>query len=260
MDRPTPSDLATRAIARVSPWAGMALYWRRQSRFDPAMRAVDEIVAKGDVVVDMGAAYGLFTARFARLVGATGHVHAFEPDPVKVRRLRSLRRRRDWITVHPSGLSDQPAQDFLQVPIVNGRRLREQASVDARAHAGTVAYERVPIVLQRLDDVVSDERVSLIKCDVEGHELPALRGADRLVHAARPRLLVEIEQRHHDSPISLVFEALSDWGYDGYALRDEERVPLAEFDVERDQIKPLAGSRGGFPPEGYVNNFIFESI
>jgi FkbM family methyltransferase len=247
-------------IARLSPWAGMELYWRRQAPHDPAMRLVDEIVAEGDVVVDAGAAYGLFTARFATLVGPCGHVHAFEPDPVKVRRLRSLARRRDWITVHPMGLSDEPGERLLRVPIVKGRHLREQAFVDERAHGEAVAIERLPIVLQRLDDVLVDEPVALIKCDVEGHELPALKGGERVLSETRPRLLLEVEQRHNREPISSVFDALSRLGYEGYALRDDELMPVAEFDVERDQTRLLEDSPGGILPAGYVNNFLFEPI
>jgi FkbM family methyltransferase len=255
-----PTDVATRVIARLSPRAGMELYWRRQAPLDPAMRLVDEIIAEGDVVVDAGAAYGLFTARFATLVGPSGHVHAFEPDPIKVQRLRSLERRRDWITVYPTGLSDEPGERLLQVPIVKGRHLREQAFVDERPHAHAVTIERLPIVLQRLDDVLVDEPVALIKCDVEGHELPALRGGERLLGEARPRLLLEVEQRHHPEPVWSVFDALSRFGYEGYALRDDELMPLAEFDVERDQTKLLEDSRGGPLPSGYVNNFLFEPI
>jgi FkbM family methyltransferase len=238
----------------------MARYWRRQAPFDAAMRLVDEIVGEGDVVVDAGAAFGLFTARFARLVGPTGHVHAFEPDPVKVRRLRSLERRSDWITVHPTGLSDEPGERLLQVPIVKGRHLREQAFVDEREHGEAVTIERLPIVVQRLDDVLADEPVSLIKCDVEGHELPVLRGGEQLLGEARPRLLVEVEQRHHPEPISSVFDALSRLGYEGYALCDDQLMPIAGFDVERDQTKLLENSRTGTVPVGYVNNFLFKPV
>jgi FkbM family methyltransferase len=238
----------------------MELYWRRQAPLDPAMRLVDEIVAEGDVVVDAGAAYGLFTARFATLVGPSGHVHAFEPDPVKVRRLRSLERRRDWITVHPMGLSNEPGERVLRVPIVEGRHLREQAFVDERAHGEAVEIEGLPIVLQRLDDVLVDEPVALIKCDVEGHELPALKGGERVLSETRPRLLLEVEQRHHRESISSVFDALSRFGYEGYALRDDEPMPLAEFDVERDQTRLLEDSPGEILPAGYVNNFLFEPI
>jgi FkbM family methyltransferase len=42
---------------------------------------VDELVSGGEVAVDVGANFGLFARRLARLVGRAGHVHLFEPHP-----------------------------------------------------------------------------------------------------------------------------------------------------------------------------------
>ena len=41
--------------------------------------------------------------------------------------------------------------------------------------------------------------VSLIKCDVEGHEGEVFRGAEQLLRQDRPILLFECEQRHNGS-------------------------------------------------------------
>ena len=53
----------------------------------------------------------------------------------------------------------------------------------------------VDVDVATLDDVASDvlERVSLVKLDVEGAELRALRGATELLHRARPDFIVELE-------------------------------------------------------------------
>jgi hypothetical protein len=44
----------------------------------------------GDVAVDVGANCGFFTVLAAMLVGPTGHVVSFEPDPENVARLRAV--------------------------------------------------------------------------------------------------------------------------------------------------------------------------
>jgi predicted RNA methylase len=45
-------------------------------------------IQPGEVFYDLGANIGLFSLMAARLVGASGEVYSFEPDPVNAARLR----------------------------------------------------------------------------------------------------------------------------------------------------------------------------
>ena len=47
----------------------------------PEIEFCKKEIKKGDTVVDIGANIGLFTLFFSKLVGTTGRVIAFEPDP-----------------------------------------------------------------------------------------------------------------------------------------------------------------------------------
>ena len=58
--------------------------------------------------------------------------------------------------------------------------------------------------------------VRFVKVDVEGHELPALRGAEQTVRRDRPLLLVEVEERIQ--PIEPVLALLGGWGYRPYVM------------------------------------------
>ena len=51
----------------------------------------------------------------------------------------------------------------------------------------------------RLDDYASEHDLpfpSWIKIDIEGLELPALKGAERIIREARPRIICEINRLH----------------------------------------------------------------
>ena len=235
-------QLALNALARVHPRFGLELIWRRARRDDPTMALADQLVRPGDVVVDAGASYGIFTAHFIRLVGPAGRVHVFEPNPAREQRLRGLARGRPAV-VHPVGLSSRAGQAHLRIPVIAGRTYDERAQIEPGEG----------VALATLDAELGDdrERIALIKIDVEGHERELLRGATETLAASSPALLVEIEQRFHEEPITEIFDQLAELGFDGFAITDAGLRPVAEFDVGRDQ----AGD--SYSSAEYVNNFLF---
>ena len=54
----------------------------RSRRADPIYRLMGALVHEGDAVADIGANRGWYTGRLAELVGPSGHVHVFEPNPL----------------------------------------------------------------------------------------------------------------------------------------------------------------------------------
>jgi FkbM family methyltransferase len=250
-------------LGRTSPHARAWLSWR----LDPAHRFVrdilDALVRPGDVVADLGASWGMFTYRLARQVRPGGRVLAFEPNPRVLSSLVAIAGAAEGVTVHPVALSDAPATAELRVPtlrrsVASPRAIDPMASLSVPGNRSEAAHETVTVEVRRLDDVVADATaISFVKCDVEGHELSVLRGAEAVL-AGRPALLIEIEQRHQDTPIEDIFGHLAARGYEGWIVRDRGLRPLSEFDVVRDQVaflRPHAIFSAA--PEGYLHNFLF---
>jgi FkbM family methyltransferase len=231
----------------------LKMRWRR----DVTGRLITRLVRPGDVVVDIGANRGVYTALLSHRVGPNGRVHAVEPVPAMEDRLRSLARHRGNITVHALALSDAAGTTSLQLPIFHGRAIDALATVGRVTTTQSVSLE---VGVRTLDDLLADEpgRVSLVKCDVEGHEHHVLCGGLRVLREHRPVIVVEIEQRHREDPITTTFAMLSDLGYSSYCLTDDGIRDLGTFDVQRDQLAYL--SEGFVPygmPAGYVNDFLF---
>ncbi len=250
--------VAQRTLRRRQPVLAAELTWawkRRQG--DPVTRLVDDLVRPGQRVLDIGANWGLVTARLARLVGPAGRVDAFEPHPGHVATLEAVAARMPSVEVHLIALSDRHGSD--------GERLTALAHLDGRASGRAVPEERVQVPLTTLDDALAGDRgpVDLIKCDVEGHELEVLRGAEATLHRDHPVLVLEIEERHRPGGgVAEVFAQLRALGYEGRAARADGLVGLEQFDVQRDQLDHLPDGElvAHEMPPGYVNTFLFTAM
>jgi FkbM family methyltransferase len=155
-----------------------------------------DVLKPGMCVVDVGANEGLFTLFFRKRVGPGGRVIALEPSE---RELIHLKR----------NLRINRFLDVEVVPLAVGDHVgRARLSLAEAGHAGhnalgTPAAPWVSVVdqvevevstLDTLSDARNWPRIDLIKMDIEGSELRALRGADRLLARDRPMLLLEAEQ------------------------------------------------------------------
>lgn len=232
--------------------------WSRVSPHDlPGKTIVESAVRRGDVAIDIGANFGLYTDRLARLVGQEGAVYAFEPHPSYADTLRRIAAARKNVTFNGSALSDRAGTAHLSVPAVGGRRVAALGSLEARSDGPET--EIVDVSITTLQSALGDlANLRFIKCDVEGHEHEVLLGAQDLLVRHLPMLLIEIEQRHRARPVAETFDLLRDLGFDGHMLTPAGSRPLREFDLERDQLA-LIGDDSANPTlgRGYVNDFVF---
>jgi FkbM family methyltransferase len=230
---------------------------KKRLQHDPMLAVMRERVHAGDHVVDVGAYRGVYSLFLASLVGPSGRVDAIDPFPRNAGSVAAATRWQRNVVVHCLAVSDHREHTFLHVPVDDGHHVDALARLDAPP---PTAHETVPVEIAPLDEVLGDraDDVSFIKCDVEGHERAVLQGAHRTLEN-HPVLVIEIEQRHHpDIDIADIFAELRERGYQGYAVFTTGVRPLAEFDVERDQLGYLTDDfEIGAMPEGYVSDFLF---
>jgi FkbM family methyltransferase len=131
-----------------------------------------EHIRPGMTVVDAGANIGYYTLVFADLVGPSGKVIAFEPDPdLFAAASENVRRngKAGTVRLHNCALGAQPAELYLQRGHVNSgdNRLRRSPPDMSRA---------VAVQVMRLDDALGPEKVDWIKVDVQGWECDVFEG------------------------------------------------------------------------------------
>jgi FkbM family methyltransferase len=251
-----PVGAAIRLSGSISPRARARLDLARQRRMgDFAVRVTEELVRPGDVAIDVGARWGTYTSLLMRLVGPTGVVHAFEPNPDHAEALRAIVGRHLNAYFHSVALSDDSGETDLHVPLLSGEAADGLASLNRPA----TVHHTVRISRRRLDDV-GLVRVDFVKCDVEGHELAVLRGAKETFGTLHPTVLIEVEQRHRGADVGQTLAYFDSLGYVGYAVHKDGLRPAEAFSLERDQVRPLEAPRLGsswMMPLDYIHDFLF---
>ncbi len=219
-----------------------AIGWWYPRRREPEIRLVDQMMPAGGVAIDIGVWYGPWTKALARRASV---VHAFEPQPDLCRFLRKVCEPN--VVVHQLALSDVSGVTELWTD-EGAPALNSLGSVEHSEGSMTVISVRTaPLDASHLCDV------ALLKIDVEGHEAAVLRGATATIDRERPRIVIEIEQRHLNCPIFDIFDQIRAHGYRGYALRIGVPEPLETFSLQGDQLAWVEH----LPAREYVNNFLF---
>ncbi len=170
---------------RVQRWMYFGLYEQDE------VTLLESLLAPGGCFLDIGANAGFFTLHGAALAGPEGQVHAFEPLPANLARLRETVRenRLSHVRVVGAAVSDHEGELTFTLP-------PEGESGWGRVAEGPEAETiRVPCVsidsyLDSLPDPPAS--VDVVKLDVEGHEAAALRGMQRTLQRHRPAILMEM--------------------------------------------------------------------
>jgi FkbM family methyltransferase len=184
------------------------------------LRTLDLVLRPGDSFVDIGANIGMITLHARHLVGASGRVDSFEPNPDCAAAVREHARMNGLqnVFVHECGLSDSAGSLTLNL---------------AHEHTGTATFTNIGGPALRTVDVdvrVADDMISgvprLIKIDVEGFEMHVLNGLAQTLQRAKPFLITELLDEHlgrAGSSVEAVFDWLTEAGYLAYGIEHRRR-------------------------------------
>jgi FkbM family methyltransferase len=134
-------------------------------------------LSEGDVAIDVGAHYGIYSVLMAAKCGPTGRVIAFEPDPWARITLQNNLRLNPSLkapTVESSACSNQEGQGILF-----SRHGDARSALVARLNHS----EEFPVSLVALDSYLAENKLSprCVKIDTEGAEIRILQGAPKLL-------------------------------------------------------------------------------
>lgn len=160
--------------------------WLKKGVWEPIETALFRSeIHPGDVVVDVGANVGYFTLIAAQLVGDTGRVWAFEPDPDAFDLLRRNVELNGYknVTLVPKAIGSTPGTlRLFRHPTNRG---------DHRIYDPGDEREAVEVEVTTLDQYFAEaSRVDLIKMDIQGAECAAIAGAGKTLERGDDTVLI----------------------------------------------------------------------
>jgi len=173
-----------------------------------ALEPIFRAIGAGGIAVDVGANIGNHALAFAEHFS---RVECFEPNPPTFALLSLNTAGIANVGLHPVGLSSRTGEFDAFVPSANA----------GRASIGSAGREEGTTVKFRLacyDDLsVADERVALVKIDVEGHEAEALEGMKAALMRDWPIVMFECNRKSDPTSSRLAIEKLREIGFDRFA-------------------------------------------
>jgi FkbM family methyltransferase len=165
--------------------------------FEPALvHLLTRCISSGDTCVDIGSQKGYVTLRMAQLVGASGGVYSFEPDPRARSILQSNIDHNGYahVKVFSYAIADTAGECTFTLSSVLGWSSRFP-NEGARARA----LESITANTRSLDDLVRTgeirvDRLTFIKMDAEGSEPLILRGMRHLLSKTTAVLWIEVNR------------------------------------------------------------------
>ncbi len=194
---------------------------------------VRRLLRPGDIFVDLGANIGYFSLIAAQSVGEEGRVIALEPVPPTVQKLRrnlDLNPMKN-ITLYEFAVSDRTGSVRIYQPHDNNI-----GANSVRPGDGNAPHWDVPSVT--LDELLEGcPPVRLVKIDLEGAELLAIRGFTRhLADPTGPAVLCEVTDRflrELGSDARQLLTLMSDLGYLAYRFENRRLSPVSVAALEQ---------------------------
>jgi FkbM family methyltransferase len=204
----------------------------------PMGRMMKAYIPDGGTCWDIGTERGWFTLLMGTLVGPKGRVDSFEAFPPNFRKLqRNVELNAlSWVRSYNLAVSDRSGQLYF-VPPSDEVMHHAQSMADCDG-VGYLTDKPGPGTLQ-IDAITLDEharknaleRLDMIKIDIEGAEVAALRGAGETIRRFMPAIAVEynVEAAHRAGVSVEELDGLLDsYGYERFLFSGR----LRRFDLK----------------------------
>lgn len=153
--------------------------------FDSQYFDLQNLELQNEYFADIGALDGETTKYFLDHF-ENGHAYVLEPNPKQFDVTKKRLQEYPQVELFPYGAYDQ------------NTTLRFDSCDGDEGSARVSESGETRIEVRKLDDLLRGRKVTFIKMDIEGSELAALRGAERIIREQRPKLAICVYHKPED--------------------------------------------------------------
>lgn len=219
---------------------------------EPELVWIKEYLQNDAVIFDIGANVGTFLYQFENKLNHK-NIYAFEPNKKLNIRLKRLF---PSMNISSVALSDENKTAQFKVPIIKGKLVASRGTLNTEyKEKGEERSYTETVEVVKLDDWTRSKNISkidFIKIDVEGNEMKTLFGGKNTIQQFKPTLMVEMEQRHHKTPIWDEISEVENWGFEAQYLN--RKTFTLEKLTEEILLKNISDEKN---KTDYINNIIF---
>ncbi len=214
-NRPHLYDLGYHHKVALRPLTHASIRWRKQHLEPGISKLVTRIALELDknnntgCFFDVGANVGLYTW-VVHKVCPQRNILAFEPDPENFKLLEMTQSEANAknLEIYPHALSNKTGDtSFFQDTLTSATGCiagKDKPWIEQylNGYSNTISVKT-----QTLDSVAKDDKIpSLIKIDVEGHEIEVLDGGRNILSEKKPPLIIESFPPRQATVLSLLHE------------------------------------------------------
>tara|TARA_B100001123_G_scaffold437377_1_gene569423 strand:- start:540 stop:1289 length:750 start_codon:yes stop_codon:yes gene_type:complete len=195
--------------------------------YEKELNLIKKFGDKKKSAIDVGVYRGVYSYEMSKYFN---FVYGFEPNPIICPYLmKHLTKIIKNMCLYNMALSNKTGSVNLRVPKRNNSIFKNNFEELFRLGCATIHekntfndFEKFNVKVDKLDNIIKNKDVGLIKIDVEGHEIEVINGAKKIINENKPILLVEIEEKHTKNDVQATIDKINQLGYQSFFFEDNQ--------------------------------------
>ena len=154
-------------------------------------KLLDKYCKPNSVAIDIGGFIGTHTLTLVDGVGEKGKVYTFEPQPWAFNMIKKTLKENKIsnVNVYNAGVSDKKGFIEFCSDETGGSTICTEKHKSKKSWKSTYKIKLMPL------DSLNLKNISVMKIDVEGHEISTLEGAKNTILSNKPAIIIEVWNR-----------------------------------------------------------------